>query len=50
MPGAHKSLGDQILYGDSSKYYSDNQYEKTDMGMACNTYKGGENFIQGVGG
>jgi len=50
MSGVHKSLGDQILHGDSSKYFSDNEIDKTEMDRACNTYRRGEKFIQGVGG
>ena len=50
MLGVHKSLGDQILHGHSSKYFSDNEVEKTEMGKACNTYRRGEKYIQGVGG
>ena len=38
-------MGDQILHGDSSKYFSDNEIEKTEMGRACNMYRGGEKFV-----
>jgi len=50
MSGVHKSLGDQVLHGDSFKYRSDNQIEKTEMGRTCNTYRGLEKLIQTVAG
>ena len=46
MLGVHKSFGDQILHGHSSKYFSDNEIEKTGMGKACNAHRRGEKFIQ----
>jgi hypothetical protein len=33
-----------------TKYYSDDQFKKNEMGGTCNTYWGEERFIQGFDG